>query len=80
MESWAWVNASLTGVGKVQPVGEGAELPGHAADDLRVVVAEREDACAGQEVDEDVSVDVADEAPCPFCQRDRQVTRVGAGP
>lgn len=66
--------------GEVQAVGEGAELPDHAADDLRVVVAEGEDARAGEEVDEEVPVDVLDEAPRSLGERDGQVAGVGAGP
>ena len=61
---------------KVEPVAEQLELPADCVDDLGMVVPERQDARAGEEVDVDVAVDVADERPCRALDRDRQPARV----
>jgi hypothetical protein len=60
---------------EVQAVGVALELLGRHPDELGVAVPQREHAGAGQEVDEDVAVDVAHEAAGGLGRRERQVTR-----
>ena len=50
-----------------------------ALDQLRVVVAEREHAGAGQEIDEHVAIDIPDKATVRLGDGDRQMARVRAG-
>ena len=64
--------------GEVEAVAENAQLPLHGLDDLGMVVAEGEHARAGQEVDEDVAVDILDVRPLRSTDCDRQAPRVRA--
>ena len=58
---------------------EPPELLGHDPHQLWVVVTEREHARSGQEVDEDVPVEITDEAAPCLVNRDRDVPRVDPG-
>ena len=61
---------------EVEAVAEDPQLPLHGLDHLGVVVAEREHARAGQEVDEDVAVHILDIRTLRSSDRNRQATSV----
>jgi hypothetical protein len=58
---------------EVEPVGVLGELAGGDGDQLRMAVAERQHPGAHEKVDEDVAVDVADEAAGRVLDGDRQM-------
>jgi hypothetical protein len=64
---------------QVQPVHEATQLLGRRSDQLGVVVAQRQDPRPGEEVDEDVAVDVTQEAALGLVDGDREVPTVDAG-
>ena len=73
------MNASLAGRRKVQAVGIPGELFGRDRHEFGVVMAKGQDTGAGEEVNEDIAVEVADEAAVRGVDGNRQVPRVGAG-
>jgi hypothetical protein len=52
---------------------------GHRLDQLRVIVSKRQHPGTGEEVDEDIAVEVPDEAAGRLRDRDRQMSRIHPG-
>ena len=69
----------LGGCGKVEAVRQPGELFAHHLNQFRVVVAQCQHAGTGEKVDEDVTVDVSDEATGCILDGDRQMSGVGTG-
>src|SRR5439155_3436599 len=63
---------------EIKPVREQWELAGDRREQLRVAMTERDGARAGQEVDEDVPVEVLDVRSRAPLDRDSQTPRIGA--
>jgi hypothetical protein len=61
---------------QVEPVGEPAELLGRDPHQLGVVVPEREHPGSRQGVNENVSVEIADETTRHLVDRDREMSRI----